>query len=152
MTVTAIPPKTAGAAGADEAPGAKAKKSRKKLIVILVAVLAIGAGAYWFVLKPKPASSAPKPGDVVKLDPIQINLAGTHYLRVGIALQLVAGTKEAEGSKALDATIDEFSGKDMADVNDPARRDAYKKELVKELEHRYEGDVMGVYFTEFVTQ
>ena len=40
----------------------------------------------------------------------------------------------------------------MADVNDPAKREGYKKELVKELGHRYDGDVMGVYFTEFVTQ
>jgi flagellar FliL protein len=27
-----------------------------------------------------------------------------------------------------------------------------KKELEKELEHRYHGEVMGVYFTDFVTQ
>ena len=40
----------------------------------------------------------------------------------------------------------------MADVNDPAKRATYKKALEKELEHRYEGAVMGVYFTEFVTQ
>ena len=74
-----------------------------------MALLAVGGGAYWFVLKPKPVQ-APKPGDVVALDPIQINLEGEHYLRIGIALQLTAATKEADGSKALDATIDEFSG------------------------------------------
>jgi len=147
MTVTAIPNATADKADTAAAP---AKRSKKKLVMILVAVLAIGGGGYWF-LKPKPAS-APKPGDVVKLEPIQINLAATHYLRVGIALQLVQGAADADGSKALDATIDEFSGLQMADVNDPNKRAVLKKQLEKELGKRYDGDVMGVYFTEFVTQ
>jgi len=149
MTVTAIPQTTPDSQADEPATG---RRSRKKLVMVLLALVAIAGAAYWFVLKPAPTSAAPEPGDVVKLDPIQINLAGTHYLRVGIALQLVSGVKEADGSKALDATIDEFSGKDMAQVNDPARRAVYKKELVKELGHRYEGEVMGVYFTEFVTQ
>jgi flagellar FliL protein len=147
MTVTAIPKTTTASDPAETEP----RGSRKKLIMILVAVLALGGGGYWFVLKPKP-TGPPKPGDVVKLDPIQINLAGTHYLRVGIALQLVAGAKESDGSKALDAAIDEFSGKDMASVNDPAQRATLKEELVKTLHDRYEGRVLGVYFTEFVTQ
>jgi flagellar FliL protein len=148
MTVTAIP----------QAPEKEAKdetgapgRSKKKLIMILVAFLAIGGGGYWFFLKPAP-SGPPQPGAVVQLDAIQINLAASHYLRVAIALQLVQGVKEADGSKALDATIDEFSGQSMTDVNDPAKRAAYKKALEKELDHRYDGEVMGVYFTEFVTQ
>jgi len=145
MTVTAIP--ATGKADAVEAP---ARRSKKKRIMLLVAVLVVGGGGYWF-LRPKPAT-APKPGEVVKLEPIQINLAASHYLRIGIALQLVQGAEKADGSKALDATIDEFSGLQMAEVNDPAKRAAYKKELEKELGTRYDGDVMGVYFTEFVTQ
>jgi flagellar FliL protein len=150
MTVTAIP-QNATAAGETTAP-AEGKPRKKKLVLGLVAVLVVAGAAYWFVLRPQPASSAPKPGDVVKLDAIQVNLAGTHYLRVGIALQLVAGVKDADGSKALDATIEEFSGKDMAEVNDPAKRAQLKEQLVKELDQRYDGEVMGVYFTEFVTQ
>jgi flagellar protein FliL len=145
MTVTAIPTTDAEADAAD-----KPKRSRKKLVMILVVVLVLGGGGYWFT-KPKPAS-APKPGEVVKLEPIQVNLAAAHYLRIGLALQLVQGTKEADGSKALDAAIAEFSGLEMAEVNDPAKRDIYKKQLEKELDHRYDGSVMGVYFTEFVTQ
>ena len=145
MTVTAIP--ATGKADAIQAP---AGRSKKKLIMALVAVLVVGGGGYWFV-RPKPAT-APKPGEVVKLEPIQINLAASHYLRIGIALQLVQGAEKADGSKALDATIDEFSGLQMGEVNDPAKRAVYKKELEKELGTRYDGDVMGVYFTEFVTQ
>ena len=149
MTVTAIPQAPAQDA-ADGADGPK--RSKKKLIMIVVAVLAIGGGGYWFFLKPAPPASAPKPGEVVTLEPIQVNLAASHYLRVGIALQLVEGAAKVDGSKALDATIEEFSGLGMEAVNDPAKRATYKKELEKQLHERYEGDVMGVYFTEFVTQ
>jgi flagellar protein FliL len=145
MTVTAIP-KVSAEADATAAP----KRSKKKLIIILVAVLALGGGGYWF-MRPKPAGP-PQPGDVVKLDAIQINLASSHYLRIAIALQMVKGAADADGSKALDSTIAEFSGLSMADVNDPTKRETYKKQLVKELGKDYDGDVMGVYFTEFVTQ
>lgn len=143
MTVTAIPP-------AEQATAAPEKKSKKKLVMIVVAVLAIGAGGWWFT-RPAP-SGPPQPGEVVKLDPVQINLAAEHYLRIGIALQLVKGATEADGSKALDATIGVFSGLPMAEVNDPKHRVTLKKELEKQLSELYEKDVMGVYFTEYVTQ
>ena len=131
---------------------AAAKGGKKKLLVIaLVAILAIGGAAYWFVLKPKP-EKAPEPGEVVSLEPIQVNLAAGHYLKVGIALQLTKGTKEADGSKALDATIHLFSGQSMDQLTRVEGRERLKKELEKELEHRYHDEVMGVYFTDFVTQ
>ncbi|MFL6105891.1 MAG: flagellar basal body-associated FliL family protein [Marmoricola sp.] len=150
MTVTAIPQAAAPAGAAAAEPPAKGGK--KKIVIILVAVLVLGGGGgYYMFGRPKPVGP-PKPGVVVKLDPIQINLASEHYLRIGIALQLVAGVKEADGSKALDATIELFSGLPMAEVNDGKKRDELKKELVKELEERYEKEVMGVYFTELVTQ
>lgn len=147
MTVTAIP-QTAPAAGDEKAAP---PKSKKNLILILVAVLAIGGGGYWFFLKPAP-DGPPKPGEVVKLDPIQVNLASAHYLRVGIALQLTASAHEADGSKALDAAIALFSGLPMAEVNDPKERATLKKELEHQLAELYHEEVMGIYFTEFVTQ
>ena len=148
MTVTAMPK---AAPGKDDAAEPKKKGGKKKLIMILVAVLAIGGGGYWFVLRPKP-ETAPKPGEVVTLEAIQVNLAAEHYLRIGIALQLVQGAEKVDGSKALDATIDEFSGLPMAEVNDPTKRKTLKKELEKRLSKSYDGNVMEVYFTEFVTQ
>jgi flagellar FliL protein len=149
MTVTAIPPTSTTEAGG--AVPEEKKSGLKKIVVILVVLLAVGGGAVWFVLRPKPVE-APKPGEVVSLDPIQINLQGEHYLRIGIALQLTATTKEADGSKALDATISEFSGLSIAQVNDPKKRAELKKELQHQLGELYEDEVMGVYFTEFVTQ
>ena len=152
MTVTAIPnaPEVTETKKS-QSKGKEKGAGRKKLVLILVGALALGAGAYFTVLKPKP-TGPPVAGEVVKLDPIQINLADEHYLRIGLALQLVKGTKEADGSKALDATIGVFSGLPMSEVNDPKHRELLRKELVKELGERYEGGVMGVYFTELVTQ
>ncbi|MBZ5735191.1 flagellar basal body-associated FliL family protein [Nocardioides sp. TRM66260-LWL] len=139
------------------APAAEEKKGgKKKLIIIVVALLVVAGAAYFFLLKPKPADAAkPKPvaGVVTPLDPIQINLEGGHYLRVGIALQQTDKAAEAlDGSKALDAAIELFSGKSIEELSKPKERVKLKKELVKELEHLYEDEVMDVYFTQFVMQ
>jgi flagellar FliL protein len=149
MTVTTMP--ATGAAGAAEGEETAKKGGKKKLLIILVAVLAIGGGAYWFVLKPHP-KSAPTPGQVVTLEPIQVNLAQGHYLKIGIALQLVKGAKEVDGSKALDATIELFSGRSMEQLTKPAQRLKLKNQLVHTLEKKYDGEVMDTYLTDFVTQ
>ncbi len=145
MTITANPPAT-------ETPPVEAKKSKKKLLIIVVAVLAIGGGGYWFVLKPGGGAAEPEPGEVVPLETLQVNLSGGHYLRIGLALQLTTSAHEADGSKALDAAIELFSGRDIAEVTRPADRRKLKKELEHSLHELYHEEVMGVYFTEFVTQ
>jgi len=137
---------------ATEAAAPEKKGGKKKLVIMLVALLAIGGGAYWFFLKPAPAPKEPEKGEVVTMEPIQVNLAEGHYLKIGIALQLTATAHEADGSAALDATIDLFSGKDMSELTRLESREKLKHELEKELEHEYHGDVMDVYFTDFVTQ
>jgi len=142
---------TMAAPAAAEA-AAPEKKSKKKLVIMLVALLAIGGGAYWFLLKPAPGPKEPEKGEVVTMEPIQVNLAEGHYLKIGIALQLTATAHEADGSAALDATIELFSGKEMSELSRHESREKLKKELEKELEHAYHGDVMGGYFTDFVTQ
>ncbi|WP_232681084.1 flagellar basal body-associated protein FliL [Nocardioides sp. R-C-SC26] len=142
-TATATAP-----AAAPEKPGGK-----KKLIMIVAIIAIVGGGAYWFVLKPKPEPGEPVPGEVVPLDAIQVNLAGGHYLRLGLGLQLVADVhEEVDGSKALDVAIDIFSGRKVEELAKPAERRKLKKELVKELDHLYHGEVIDAYFREFVTQ
>lgn len=163
MTVTSVAPPVEAAAPAPSGKSSKSSKgakggkggkgSKKKLILILVGLLAIGAAAYWFVLRPASAEEPPpEPGEVLALEPIQINLAGGHYLKIGVALQLTADAHEADGSKALDATIELFSGHSMEQLTRPEDRQHLKVELKKELKHLYHGDVMDVYFTDFVTQ
>ncbi|MCF6378229.1 flagellar basal body-associated FliL family protein [Nocardioides KLBMP 9356] len=136
------------AAGADEVP---AKGGKKKLVLIVVVLLVAGAAGWFFFLKPS-GPKEPEPGEVLTLEPIQVNLADGHYLRIGLALQLTADAKEADGSEALDATIDLFSGVDQAELMKPGQRQKLKDELTETLDHDYEGAVMEVYFTEFVTQ
>ncbi|HEY1133174.1 MAG TPA: flagellar basal body-associated FliL family protein [Nocardioides sp.] len=144
MTVTAMP-----ATAADAAEG---KKSPKKLILVLAVLLVVlGGGTYFFVLKPS-GPVEPVPGEVVALDPIQVNLASGHYLRVGIALQLTADAHEADGSAALDALIEVYSNTDLSELVTTEQRERKKEALMEHIEHDYHGDVMGVFYTEFVTQ
>lgn len=147
MTVTTMPKTDKDV---DKASG----RGKKKLIMALVAVL-VFAGVAWFLfLKPdSTAGKAPEPGQVLGLQSIQVNLSGGNYLKLGIALQLTMDVKEApDGSKALDTAIDLFSGRSMVDLVRPGQRDKLKEQLANELQKRYDGEVMDVYFTDFVTQ
>lgn len=147
MSVTTMPQTD----GTDTEP---TKKSRKKLLLVLVVVLAVAGAAYWFLLKPGGADAAePVPGEVVVMEPIQVNLAEGHYLRIGVALQLTADvTHAADGSKALDLVIDTFSGRTTEELAQHKEREKIKKELLHEVEEAYHHEVMDLYFTEFVTQ
>ncbi|WP_435746823.1 flagellar basal body-associated FliL family protein [Nocardioides sp. SYSU DS0663] len=144
MTTTALPTATA----AEETP---AKGGKKKLMIIVVALLLLGGAGYWFFLRPT-GEAEPVPGEVLVMDPVQVNLADGHYLSVGIALQFVEGAAHPDGSQALDTTIDLFSGRDATELVRSKTRHELKEELVTELEHRYHGEVLDVYFTQFVTQ
>ena len=133
------------------------KGGKKKLLIMVVLVLLLGGGGgYWFFLKPASAEEEePVPGAVLPLEAIQINLQDNHYLRIGLALQQVEGGGshgELDGSKALDATIDIFSGESMEELSQKKYRQKLKKELEHELDELYHHDVMGVYFTDFVMQ
>ena len=145
-------PKTADNQVGQDAAQAKGG-GKKKLVVLLLVVALVGGAGYWFFLKPSGPEKAPEPGAVVKLDAIQINLADDHYLKVGIALQASKDAgEEVDGSKALDQTIALFSGRTMEDLARSAYRERMKKQLEHRLDEAYEGDVIGVYFTDFVTQ
>jgi len=143
---------TATEAKPDAAPAEEKSGGKKKLIIIVVLLAVLGGGGYWFFLKPKGPEPAPKPGEVVALDPVQVNLADGHYLSIGIALQLVEGAEEADGSKALDAVIALFSGREIDELIKPKTREELKKELTHEVAELYEEEVLDVYLTQFVTQ
>jgi len=147
---------TMTAPAAAEAPDAEKATGggKKKKILLIVLVLALVGGAAWFfLLRPSGEVEAEAvPGEVVVLEPVQINLAESHYLRIGVALQLVEGAHEIDGSKALDAVIEIFSGRRTEELTKPTGRHKLKKELTHALEESYHGEVMEVYFTEFVTQ
>jgi flagellar FliL protein len=149
------PTKTREKDAAPEAEEAGAKGGRKRLVLVAaVLVLALGAGAYFFLFSGSgSAKPAPKPGVVEALDPVAVNLAGGGYLKVGIALQLTAdaGETKPDGSKAIDLVISTFSQAQPADV--VGARDALKAALQKKIIAAYgEDTVMGIYYTNYVTQ
>jgi flagellar FliL protein len=139
-----------------------AKGGRKKLILIiviaLVAVLGGGAGGYLaFAPKKAAAEPAPTPGVVSVLDPVTINLADGHYLKLKMTLQATTEAAEApDGSKALDIAIELYSGRKMDELMSNTERERTKKELVGKVVKAYTEEkkqhVMDVYFTTFVIQ
>lgn len=153
--------------------------SKKKLIIIgiLGAVLLLGGGVGGTYMLTKPAAAATEasveevlePGEVVALDAISVNLTDGNYLKVGLALQTVLdesageGSTAPDGSKAMDLTIKEFSGRTMADLSNPEIRQSLQDELQTKIVEAYtvepakEGDpakktIMGIYLTQFVMQ
>jgi len=154
--------------GAEAKDGeAAADGGKKKLIILAVPILLVVLAAVWFlVLKPKAApadaaaaaaspspTSSWAPGAVVKIDPISINLAGGHFLKLGLSLQeSKAVAEDVSGAKALDSAIALFSNKTMEELTTLEGRQKAKEKLVEHLREIYEGEVYDVYFTEFVMQ
>ena len=97
-------------------------------------------------------------GGVLELDPLTVNLADGHYLKVGLALQLDKATvvetakDEGLGAKALDMAIAALSPKSMDELGQSKVRDELKQKLGADACMAYEGEVLTVYFTNFVMQ
>jgi len=143
---------------APETDEASAKGGKKKLILILLVVLLAAAGAaYFFLFTGSAEAEEPIPGEVLTLEPVAVNLAGGGYLKVGLALQLVESEASGHGSaggpsgaKAADLVISTFSQAQPADVT--GARDALKEALEAKIIEAYHGEVLGIYYTEYVTQ
>ncbi|MEZ0166041.1 flagellar basal body-associated protein FliL [Kineococcus sp. LSe6-4] len=166
----------------DKGDGEAKPGGAKKLIVIGAAaavLLAGGTGAGVFVLTKGDSASAADtkaeevlvPGDVTALDPISVNLADGHYLKIGVALQQVAaagggeghgGSTGPDGSKAYDLIISQYSNLPMDELENAEQRDRLKNELQEKIVTAYETEdektkaktktVMGIYLTSFVMQ
>ena len=137
--------------GADEVP---AKGGKKKLLLAALVAIVAAAGAGWFYLMPAAEAEAeePHPGAVVPVDAIAVNLAGGGYLKIGVALQLTeeAIAEEVDGTEATDLIISQFSQAQRADAT--GAREALKEALELKIIEAYEGAVMDIYYTEYVTQ
>jgi flagellar FliL protein len=148
-------------AGTDTGPdptgagtGGKRKllKSKKFLLAVVLVLVAAG-GAYKFAV-PHPAGP-PKGGEVVPLEATTLNLAGGHYLKVAISVQLVAGKGSADSfstSQAAQLTIEEFSDRTVASLSSNTARTKLLADLLTKLKAAYPGEVYDVFVTQFVTQ
>ena len=143
-----------------------APKGRKKLFLIVgVVVLGLAGAAYFFLFSGGEAeAAAPEHGGYVALEPVAVNLAGGGYLKIGITLDITTaaaaggghgGGATVDGAKAYDAIISTFSQANPADV--VGARDALKEALEQKIIEAYTEEdgvqmVMGIYYTEYVTQ
>jgi flagellar FliL protein len=137
------------------------KKSKKMLMIIVIAVvvLAGGGGGAYFMFFRTTTPKAPVKGAVVALkDALTINLADAHYLKLGFALQMTeeAGTTEIDTAEAVDLAITQYTGMEIAELETEKGREKAKNELLEKIEKVYNVDkkelVMGIYFTQYVTQ
>jgi flagellar FliL protein len=156
-----------GASPKAPAPVAPAKKSRKGLAGTIVACLltaGISAGGAWFVLKPDAGQDAanlqalnqsvsPDLGAIIDVEPVSINLAGGHYLRIGLSLQMTEDAPEVtDTARVLDIIIGLYSGLPMDQVTSPSGRQELKADLAEQVSAAYGGQVTDVFFTSYVTQ
>lgn len=164
----AVPGQRGGAPMGSDDDGAPKASGKKKLIGIVVAALALvlAAGGGWFMLAGPSAAEEteveaevkPKPGVVVPLEPITINLADGRYLQIGVALQQkypdpADGYGDpVDGSQALDIVIDHLSGMPMTELAGADQRAAVKADLVSDISEAYDDKVYDIYFTSFVMQ
>jgi flagellar FliL protein len=139
----------------------KAGGKKKLLLVLVVVLLAAAGGAYFFLFSGSAEAEEPvSSGTFLALDPVAVNLAGGGYLKVGVSLELTeegaAGGHGGglDGSKATDLVISTFSQANPADVS--TAREALKEALEQKIIEAYTEDghelVMGIYYTEYVTQ
>jgi flagellar FliL protein len=118
------------------------KGGKGKLILIAPLVVLLAAGGWFFFLRggddgPKELPP-PVAGEMLEVDPITINLAGGHFLKLGMGLQVVKGAHEAPSSaKALDLAISQFSGKSIAELSTVAGREKNKQELLARIKLAY---------------
>jgi len=144
--------------------GAEPKGGKKKLVLMLAVVLVAAAGAAYFFLfsgSGEAEAAEPEHGGYVALEPIAVNLSGGGYLKIGITLEYTAeaaggghGAGGVDGAKAYDQIIATFSQAAPADVI--GARDALKAALEEKIIEAYTEEdipmVMGIYYTEYVTQ
>ncbi len=156
------------------AKGKEKKKSRGNLLPAIVVAAGLFGAA--FMMKggtsknaaastpASPSATTTVPTDaktlaqIAKLDDITLNLSDGHYLKVGLALQLATKaavtdyTTGGAASKALDLAISVLGTGSYNQFVQPSGRDAAKAALEKKIVAAYNGQVLGIYFTDFVMQ
>lgn len=136
----------------------KLRLSRKKAILLLLALAAAAVLAYTQLLPGgHQAVAPPARGPVLKLDSITLNLAEGHFLKLGLSLEFKPGTtfdgaSKPETAPALDLAIEQLSNLQVTQLNSTPARELAKKQLTASIRKAYYNGVTRIYFTEFVMQ
>jgi flagellar basal body-associated protein FliL len=106
-----------------------------------------------------PTTKAEAAGPVLELDSKTMNLDGSHFLKIGISLQLPAAavpdtvkTTENWSSVASQLVIDTFSGRSFSELSNDGLRQQLQHEIGNEVCEKTAGKVVTVYFIDFVMQ
>jgi flagellar FliL protein len=162
--------KKKGGDGDDAKGGGKGKQ----IVLYALAALGVLGGLKGFVLGGGKASAqtagvstttTTKPGPIITLDPITVNITGDRFLKIGLGLQLAGDYAPEAGhgapdsddptkgfAHALDLTIETFGGHSYEELSTLEGRKHAKEALVEKLKEAYHEEVEGVYFTDFVMQ
>jgi flagellar FliL protein len=154
-----------------EQPAPPAAKKRSKLLLILLpAVLVLGAGGFvgWTQLQGKKASepaenkaSAPVPPPTVSVRPFVVNLADTgemaRYLKLEFELELRPGNQskevEARMAEIRDAVIVLLGSKRSQELVTVEGKDRLKDEIITRINGRLQTATANrIFFKEFIIQ
>ncbi len=106
-----------------------------------------------------PTTKAELAGPVLELDSRTMNLDGSHFLKIGVSLQLPTAsvpdtvkTTENWGSLASQLVLDTFSGRTFAELSDDSVRQKLEHQIGNEVCLKTDGKVVTTYFIDFVMQ
>lgn len=106
-----------------------------------------------------PTTMAPPAGPVLELDSKTLNLDGSHFLKIGVSLQLPAGAvpdtvkiTDNWSSLASQLALDTFSGRTFAELSNNNLREELQRQIGNEMCERTNGQVVTTYFIDFVMQ
>ena len=169
-----MPDKTSSDSTQPDASGGGSK--RLIIMGVLCAVICAGGfvlggrmagGATPEAVAAEPEEEEPKIEKIVELDPLNINLAEGHYLRVAVAIGLSHVEEAAddyghgasdedqppiETAPASDLVLGTFAGRNMSDLQSAGGRERARADLLEGLAAYYGDKVVTVLFTEFVMQ
>ena len=143
--------------------------SRKKLIVVGVAVLVVAGLAYKMVLAPKSESKVKVEGTVyVMPKEFLLNLASGRYAKVTVALVLAPGQSTGGGAEAAappegfgtleqealvrQIVTDNLTGVPAAELTSRKARHHLQTEIRKEVDKTTDVKTRGIVFTDLVVQ
>lgn len=103
-------------------------------------------------------------GPLVAVDSMTLNLADGRYLRLGVSFQMsdayedahenenISTFPSADASKIRDALIGIFGGSDYRMLSTASGRESTREELLNKSNDLLGGNVIAVFFTDFVIQ
>lgn len=108
-----------------------------------------------------PDTTPPKLGQVLAIDSVTVNLADGHFLKFGLGIQFIPGIvtdtvkTENPGSAALNYVLTQLRTKTTTDLGPKALaplQAQYGYAICHDDKLNAEGEILGIYFTDFVSQ